>query len=89
MIGCFDMATRYEVEKFDWYNSFSLWRMKMRALLVQQRLTKALMENKKLPTMMKEDEREELDLKAFNAIQLCLVDEVLRNVLEEESTAGL
>lgn len=36
-----------------------------------------------------EDKMEELDLMALSAIQLCLADEVLREVAEEESAAGL
>lgn len=36
------MASRFEGEKFTWKNDFSLWRMKMRALLIQQGLSAAL-----------------------------------------------
>ena len=37
------MATvKFEVEKFDGQNSFSLWRIKMRALLREQGLAKVL-----------------------------------------------
>ena len=38
---------------------------------------------------MKEDEREELDIKALSAIQLCLSDEVLQEVADEMMAAGL
>ncbi len=55
-------------------------RVKMRALLAQQGLYKMLLGKDKLPTTMKEDEREELDIKALSAIQLCSSDEVLREV---------
>lgn len=41
------------------------------------------MEKEKLLATIKEDKREELNLKVLSAIQLCLTDEVLR----EESTA--
>jgi len=47
------------------------------------------MGKEKFPMTIKEDEREELNLKALNAIQLCLTDEVLREVVEEEFAAGL
>jgi hypothetical protein len=33
---------KFEVEKFDGHNSFSLWRIKMQALLRQQGLAKIL-----------------------------------------------
>ncbi|KAK3003348.1 hypothetical protein RJ639_019865 [Escallonia herrerae] len=39
-------STKYDLEKFDGSNDFSLWRMKIRAVLIQQRLLKALKENK-------------------------------------------
>ena len=35
-------ATRFEIDKFNGKNDFSLWHVKMRALLVQQGLWKAL-----------------------------------------------
>lgn len=74
------MATIYEIEKFNGHSNFSLWRVKMYALLVQQELPKALMGKEKLFVTMKEDEREELDLKTLSVIQLCLDDEVLREL---------
>jgi len=48
----------------------------MRALFVQQGLTKTLMEKEKLHATMKEDGREELDLKTLNTIKLYLTGEV-------------
>lgn len=47
------------------------------------------MGKKKVHAMISEDERKELDLKKLYAIHLCLTDEVLREVVEEESMAGL
>jgi len=38
---------------------------------------------------MSEDEKEELEMKAHNAIQLCLADEVLWEVVDEDTAAGL
>ncbi|KAK2989446.1 hypothetical protein RJ640_018764 [Escallonia rubra] len=35
-------STKYDLEKFDGSNDFSLWRIKMRAVLIQQGLLKAL-----------------------------------------------
>ena len=65
-------SAKYKVEKFDGRNSFSLWRVKMRALLVQQGLLKVLSGKDKLPESMSENEKEELEMKAHSAIQLCL-----------------
>ena len=38
---------------------------------------------------MSEDEKEELEMKAHSAIQLCLADEVLREVADEDTAVGL
>ena len=43
----------------------------------------------KLPEFMSEDEKEELEMKAHNAIQFCVADEVLQEVADEDTTAGL
>ena len=71
-------STKYKVEKFDGRNTFSLRRVKMRALLVQQGLLKVLSGKGKLPECMSEDEKEEFEIKAHSAIQLFLADEVCR-----------
>jgi hypothetical protein len=64
------MATaKFEVEKFDGQNSFSLWRLKMRALLQQQGLAK-IFYGKVLSTSAKE--MKELDEKTHSAILLSL-----------------
>lgn len=66
----------------------ALGRTKMRGMLVQQGLVKALMGRSKMPETMSEEEKEEMDEKALSAIQLCLADEVLTEVLEETTAKG-
>lgn len=44
------MASRFEAEKFTGNNDFILWRMKVRAMLIQQGLAEAL--NKDDPTVV-------------------------------------
>ena len=68
------VSAKYKVEKFDGRNNFSLWRVKMRAFLVQQGLLKILSDKDKLLESMSEDEKEELEMKAHSAIQFCLAD---------------
>jgi hypothetical protein len=82
------MATaKFEVEKFDGYNSFSLWRIKMRALLRQQGLAKIL-DGEVLSTSSME-ERKKLEEKSHSIILFSFSDEVLREVTNEETTIGL
>ena len=49
------MTTKFEVEKFDERKNFSLWCIKMRVLLVQQVLSKALKGREALPTTMSDE----------------------------------
>jgi hypothetical protein len=58
-------------------------------LLVQQGLQKALAGKSKKPTAMTEWEWEDLDAKALSTIRLCLADEVMFNIVGEDTTSGL
>jgi hypothetical protein len=81
------MATaKFEVEKFNGQNSFSLWRLKMRALLRQQGLAKILDDD---VSSTSTEDMKEFDEKAHSAILLSLSDGVLREVADEETAAGL
>jgi hypothetical protein len=82
-------SSKFEVEKFSGKNSFALWKLKMRDLLVQQGLQKALAGKTKKPTSMTDEDWEDLDARALSTIRLCLADEVLFNIVEEETTTGL
>ncbi|KAK3011898.1 hypothetical protein RJ639_011418 [Escallonia herrerae] len=53
-------STKYDLEKFDGSNDFSSWRMKMRAVLIQQGLLKALKGKQGLPDTMSADEKEDM-----------------------------
>uniref|UniRef100_A0A803PS03 Retrovirus-related Pol polyprotein from transposon TNT 1-94 n=1 Tax=Cannabis sativa TaxID=3483 RepID=A0A803PS03_CANSA len=83
------MATaRFKIDKFTGMNDFGLWRIKMKALLVQQGIVNAVLE---LASKEGEDVKkvsQEIEMKAHSAILLSLGDEVLREVAEEESALG-
>ncbi|KAK3023754.1 hypothetical protein RJ639_044463 [Escallonia herrerae] len=53
-------STKYDLEKFDGSHDFSLWRMKTRAVLIQQGLLKALKGKQGLLDTMSADEKEEM-----------------------------
>jgi hypothetical protein len=72
--------------KFDGQNSFSLRRLKMRALLQQEVLAKIL--DGEVPSTSTE-EMKEFDEKAYSTILLSLSDGVLREATDEETAAGL
>jgi hypothetical protein len=83
------MTMKYDMEKFDRSASFTLWQVKMRALLTHQGLHKVLLGKEKMPQDLTQEDAEDMDLKALSAIQLCLSNEVLQEVLEETKAAGL
>ena len=72
------MAARFEIEKFDRNVSFGIWQVKMRAILTQQGLQKALLGVQKMSSNLSEEEKQDLDERALAVIQLCLSNEVLR-----------
>ena len=82
-------GAKYEIEKFNGKNDFSLWHVKMLSLLVQQGLLRALKGKDYLPAQLSEEEKEDLLEHTQGAIQLSLADEVLREVVEEKTAAGL
>uniref|UniRef100_A0A2N9HC61 Integrase catalytic domain-containing protein n=1 Tax=Fagus sylvatica TaxID=28930 RepID=A0A2N9HC61_FAGSY len=75
--------------KFDGTGNFGLWQRRVKDLLVQQGLVKALYGKTKKPEKMTDEEWEELDMKAVSTIRLLLADEVMYDVMEENSTAGI
>jgi hypothetical protein len=75
--------------KFDKTGNFGLWQRRVKDLLVQQGLVKALYGKIKKPEKMTGNEWEELNMKAVSTIRLLLADEVMYDVMEERSTEGI
>jgi hypothetical protein len=82
-------SSKFEVEKFSGKSNFELWKLKVRDLLVQQGLQKALAGKTKKPTIMTNEEWKDLDAKSLSTIRLCLVDDVLFNIVGNDTTSGL
>ncbi|KAJ4718340.1 Retrovirus-related Pol polyprotein from transposon TNT 1-94 [Melia azedarach] len=75
-----------KIDKFTGRNSFSLWQIKMRALLKQQGLWAPLARKPTDPTTA---EMAVLEEKAHSTIMLCLADDIITEVAEEETVQGL
>ncbi|KAJ4706252.1 Retrovirus-related Pol polyprotein from transposon TNT 1-94 [Melia azedarach] len=75
-----------KIDKFTGRNSFSLWQIKMRALLKQQGLWAPLARKLADPITA---EMAVLEEKAHSTIMLCLADDIITEVAEEETTQGL
>ena len=82
------IGAKYEIEKFSSNNNFTLWQRRMKDLLIQQKIHKALSGKSKMPKTMKEAEWEEMDKTVASAIRLNLSDEVLNNINVEDCTTA-
>ena len=49
-------SAKFKIEKFDGKGDFGMWRKKMRAILVQQKVAKALGGEQKMPSTMTDEE---------------------------------
>ncbi|KAL4621167.1 hypothetical protein ACB092_06G208900 [Castanea dentata] len=78
-------SIKYDVEKFCGKRNFSLWQRRMKDLLIQQGVHKALLGKEKKPKTMKNVEWVEMDEKAASAIRFNLGDEVIHNILEAKT----
>ncbi|GJX14685.1 retrovirus-related pol polyprotein from transposon TNT 1-94 [Tanacetum coccineum] len=79
-------GAKFDIEKFDGTGDFGLWRIKMRALLIQHGCEAAL---EVLPADMEAQTKAELNKKAHSAVILCLGNKVLREVTGETTAAGV
>ncbi|KAL3623657.1 hypothetical protein CASFOL_032473 [Castilleja foliolosa] len=78
-------SAKCEFDKFSGENDFTLWRIKMKALMVHQGIAAAL-DATALSTIEDDGARAEMQSKAHSVLILSLGDEVLREV-SDESTA--
>ncbi|KAL5759540.1 hypothetical protein ACOSQ2_018378 [Xanthoceras sorbifolium] len=82
-------TTKFDIEKFDRNMSFTMWQVKMRAILIHNGLHQALLGKDKLPSTTDEAKKQKMDDKALASIQLCLSNEVLREVMQEKTAKDL
>ncbi|GAU10233.1 hypothetical protein TSUD_417410 [Trifolium subterraneum] len=86
--GCI-MGSKWDIEKFNGSNDFNLWKVKVRAILTQQKCDEALKGVAAMSATLSDTEKAEMDGKALSAIILCLADKVLREVAKEKSAAAM
>ncbi|MFQ6666254.1 hypothetical protein Gotur_032680 [Gossypium turneri] len=80
-------AIRFEIEKFDGETNFNLWQVRMMTILVQTSLKNVV--TRKKPKNLNQTKWKELDEKALSAIQLCLANTILQEVLIEKTSSAL
>ena len=87
MVGIGTSSAKFNIMKFDGSENFKLWQRRVKDLLVQQGMVKALYETK--PEGMTDIDWKELKAKAMATIQLFLGDDVMYHVMDEESSAAV
>ena len=78
--------SKVEIKKFDGKGDLTIWKKKMRAVLVQQKCAKAISDPSKFPKMMKSSDKQEVLENTYSLLILNLTDNVLRQVDEEDTT---
>ena len=83
------MGSEWDIEKFTGNNDFGLWKVKMEAVLIQQKCGKSLKGKGVLPVTMSRAEKTEMVDKANSATVLCLGDKFLREVAKEPTATSM
>lgn len=84
-----EMASgKFELDKFTGENDFTLWRIKMKALLVHQGLSVAICKEE-MENVADKSKIQEIQAKAHSALILSIGDEVIREVSGEETALGI
>ena len=79
-------STKFELAKFNTKGDFALWRKKIKAILVQQKVAKILDENNLSKTII-EAKKKDIDETDYSTVLLYLLDEVFR-LVDEATTIG-
>ena len=87
MTGSF--ASQFKVERFDGKRSFTLWQRRLKDILVQQGSMRALKGKNSKPEKMTKEEWEDLELECISTIRLCILDNIINNVIDEDSAPAL
>ncbi|MBA0620075.1 hypothetical protein Godav_005846 [Gossypium davidsonii] len=81
------VETRFDIQKFEGVTNFNLWQVQIMVIIVKPGLKKVVT-GKKLENL-DQIKWEELNEKVSSAIQLCLVNRVLQEVLMEKTSSTL
>ena len=83
------ITIKYDIPMLDWNIRFSLWKVKMRAILAQMDLDDPLSGFDKMPSLWTKEEKQRKDRKALSNIHLHLSNQILQDVLKEKSATVL
>ncbi|KAL5581222.1 hypothetical protein UlMin_013664 [Ulmus minor] len=79
----------FDIERFDGNGDYFLWKQKLKAILMQQKVDLALEEKPEFPATMTTYEKNEIFKTAYSSIFLHLSDNVLRQVSSYTTAATM
>ncbi|KAM0983960.1 hypothetical protein TB1_010843 [Malus domestica] len=79
----------FSVKQFNGKGSFTLWQMRVKDVLTQQGLARALKGKDGKPKEMTDDQWEELESRCVSTIQHCIADNIINNVMDEDYAPAL
>ena len=82
-------TTKYEIPFLDRSTRFSLWQVKMRAVLAQMDLDDAVLRIDKMSSSLTKEEKERKDRKLLSQIHLHLSNPILQGFLKEKTIDAL
>lgn len=80
---------KMEIERFNGKGDFALWRQRMKAILVQMKISKAIDTEAKHAESVTAEDKAGMNELAYSTIALCLGDKVLREVANENTAIGV
>ena len=83
------MGSKWDIKKFTGSNDFGLWKVKMQAVLTQQKCVETLKGESAMLASLTQAKKREMIEKAKSAIVLCLGDKVLKEVAMEATTTSI
>ncbi|KAL0400149.1 UNVERIFIED_CONTAM: hypothetical protein Sradi_2358200 [Sesamum radiatum] len=75
------LGAKFKVVKFDGTGNFGLWQTRVKDLLAQQGILKALRPQK--PASMDDEDPQELQQCVVGTIRLCLADEIIYHIITD------
>ncbi|KAG8490652.1 hypothetical protein CXB51_013912 [Gossypium anomalum] len=82
-------SLKYEILLLDRNTRFTLWQIKIQAVLAQMDLEDALLGIDKMPSTLTDEEKKRKDRKALTQLYLYLSNEILQDVIKEKTAVAL
>lgn len=77
------------MDPYDGKGSFTLWQRRVKDILTQQKLARALKGKEGQPTKMSDEDWEDAKSQCMSTIRLCIADNIINNVVDESTPKEL